>query len=220
MIDARLSDINMEEAAAYLGVGGSPDEGLKERLSFCIDSIMTQAQPRLVYKRVPVTDGQIEGINLAGNDIQRITGEASEAVVLAATLGHSVDMLVNRLQVNDMATAVIMDACASAAIENVCNNFEADMRLQVEREGFYLTERYSPGYGDLPLSLQRELGEFLNCQRRIGLIVADNYMMTPIKSVTAIMGITKKAVSCRIHRCESCTSRETCTLRAARGSMK
>lgn len=217
MIGARLENVDLNEILSYMGAGGKdiPSDELA-KITRTAEQIRLAAQPRLVYRRVPITNGSIDGLELEGRDIWNLLDGADEAVVFAATLGHSVDMLISKLQVSDMAGAVIADACASASVENICDNFETDMRQCVESEGLYLTERYSPGYGDLPLETQKQLGIFLNCQRRIGLVVSDNCLMSPIKSVTAIMGITKQKKPCIIHRCETCTSRENCELRKSR----
>ena len=50
-----------------------------------------------------------------------------------------------------MADAVIMDACASTAVENVCDHFEFDLRDQPQGRGVPLGP-VQPGYGDLPLN--------------------------------------------------------------------
>lgn len=221
MIRARLSEPDYNEILAYLGAACKAiPEDEHERIGKCLDLVLKCTEPGLVYKRLPIEEGRVDGLELEGRDIRRLLDGASEAVVFAATAGHAVDQLISRLQVSDMADAVVCDACASAVIENICNNFEADMREQVQSEGLYLTERYSPGYGDLPLHTQRSIGEILNCQRRIGVIIADNYLMTPVKSVTAIMGVTHEKKPCVIHRCETCTSRDTCRLREAREQLK
>ena len=86
-----------------------------------------------------------------------------------------------------MADALILDACAGAAIENVCDNLCADIAAAVAP--MYLTDRFSPGYGDLPLAQQFELCRVLDVSRRIGVTLSDGGLMIPQKSVTAVMGI-------------------------------
>ncbi len=58
------------------------------------------------------------------------------------------------------------------------------------REGESLTHRFSPGYGDLSMSVTEEILAVLDAGRRIGVSVTKSLMMTPMKSVTAIIGIT------------------------------
>ncbi len=59
----------------------------------------------------------------------------------------------------------------------------------VKDRSAYFRPRFSPGYGDLPLALQPDLLHFLNAQRWVGITVGKTLLMSPMKSVTAIMGI-------------------------------
>lgn len=218
VIDPRLTDINSNEIYHYLGIDGRYiRETEKKAITECIEDVKSVAKPLLVYKKAAVNDGCVDGLDLKGNDIRDLLKDCDGAIIFAATLGYDIDRLINILQIKDMAKAVIADACAGAAIENICDNFEKDMRKALEDEGCTLTERFSPGYGDLPLNVQNDLTDFLDCQRRIGIIVADNCLMTPIKSVTAIMGISPYAAkkdSCSdkdFRICISCTNNKDCT---------
>ena len=49
--------------------------------------------------------------------------------------------------------------------------------------------RFSPGYGDLPLDVQRPLFAALDVPRKIGVSLTDSLLMAPSKSVSAIIGI-------------------------------
>ena len=126
---------------------------------------------------------------------------------------NGVDRLLTRNSVSNMADAVIMDACASTAIENVADNFEMDLRREVEAEGLYLTDRFSPGYGDLPLSAQKKLCAALDTGRRIGLSLSPSLLMIPGKSVTAVLGIADMQKSLRKRGCENCSLFRDCMYR-------
>ncbi len=112
-----------------------------------------------------------------------------------------------------MADAVIMDACASTAVENVCDNFEFDLRERLRVEGLTLSDRFSPGYGDLPLQCQPALCAALNTVRRIGLTVTPNLILVPRKSVTAILGISDRPQPLRKRGCAVCSLFQTCPYR-------
>ena len=58
----------------------------------------------------------------------------------------------------------------------------------IRDSGLAVRPRFSPGYGDLPLALQREVFAALDCPRRIGLTLSDSLLMSPTKSVTALIG--------------------------------
>lgn len=46
----------------------------------------------------------------------------------------------------------------------------------------------------------------LDCAKRIGLTLTDGYMLTPIKSVTAVIGLTEDTV-CNNSKCAACVNR-------------
>ena len=137
--------------------------------------------------------------------------QCDQAVLLACTLGTKFDAMVRSAQVRDMARAVILDACGSALVEQGCDEAERDIAARFP--GLYLTDRFSPGYGDLPLSLQPGLCAVLDAERRVGIHVTSSFLMNPGKSVTAVIGLADKPQMARIRGCAWCVMRNTCTLR-------
>jgi hypothetical protein len=133
---------------------------------------------------------------------------------MAATLGPEAEALLRRTEVKNMADAVIMDSAQSSAIENVCDNFESDMRLQYRDRGLYLTDRYSPGYGDFPLESQKTIAELLVAEKRIGLTVTQNMIMVPRKSVTCIIGISDIPRKLERRGCLNCSAAGSCIYRS------
>ena len=86
---------------------------------------------------------------------------------------------------------------------------------EAEREGLFTRPRYSPGYGDLPLGLQREISRILNMPKEIGVSLTEALLMTPSKSVTALVGVSDKPGECRSRGCEDCSASGNCPYRAA-----
>ena len=173
------------------------------------------ATPRLTYRQAAIEDGCVLGVAFAGKDIPQMLAPCEEAVLFGATLGPGVERLMMRYEVTNAADSVIMDACASTAIENICNNFESDMRSAVEAEGRYLTDRFSPGYGDLPIAEQPKFFALLDMQRRIGVSLTSTFIMVPRKSVTAIMGVARTPQPHRPPDCERCLMFRSCPFRKA-----
>ena len=50
----------------------------------------------------------------------------------------------------------------------------------------------------------------LDCAKKIGLTMTDSYMMSPTKSVTAIIGISTEKERCPISGCEACGKKGLC----------
>ena len=126
-MEPRLTELNYNEILMYLGHRGqeiTPE--VEGQIRRCMEEIARAAEPRLVYRRLALAGGAIPGLPLAGEDIQGLLAESREAVLMAVTLGPGIERLLMRREVTDMADAVILDACASAAVENVCDHFEFD----------------------------------------------------------------------------------------------
>ena len=90
---------------------------------------------------------------------------------------------------------------------------EGQLRQWAAEQGLFLTGRFSPGYGDWPISLQPLLAETLDTARQIGLYVTDTYLMTPRKSVTALLGVSDHPVRGELAGCGHCVLRARCNYR-------
>lgn len=67
-------------------------------------------------------------------------------------------------------------------------------KKEVEKDKLNINWRYSPGYGNLDISIQRELLKSLDAERTIGLTASSHNILIPRKSVTAIIGVIPKEV--------------------------
>ena len=108
-----------------------------------------------------------------------------EIIVFAATIGLEIDRLIRRYSSLSPAKALFFQAIGAERIESLCDAFCDDLK----GKGLQLRPRFSPGYGDLPLELQKDLFRVLDCPRKIGLSLNESLLMSPSKSVTAIIGI-------------------------------
>jgi len=211
-----LQSIPLREVLHFLGWRGTPlESGLVDELKALCRQVCESVQPRVRVQRFAIgKDGRLEGCAFApeGEDIRSMLAPCHEAVLLAATLGVQSERLLLREQSRGSAQAVMMDAVLSAAIEAVCDQAEESLREEARRSGLYLTDRFSPGYGDMPLAQCREICEVLSASRLIGLTVSQSGIMIPRKSVTAVMGLSKAPVARRPSGCEGCAMRKTCAL--------
>ena len=181
---AKLEKINMREVLSYLGCRGEAPQEIEQGILSAAELIMKTATPRLAYKITDYDSALSQGL-IAGEDIVRLISGCGQIVIFGATLGTAVDTMLSRLQIRDMAHAVIFDAVASSAIENVCDNFCRDIAAEYGE----ITARFSAGYGDYPFSMQWRLSEALCLEKSIGITLNDSGLMLPQKSVTAIFGI-------------------------------
>ncbi|MDE5855379.1 MAG: 5-methyltetrahydrofolate--homocysteine methyltransferase [Ruminococcus sp.] len=213
----KLDIISKSEAARYMGVRGEPDKIIAEILDKYEEIVRNQLKPAYVYREssvVSCNDGiRINGINtlFMGNDIKNHLKGCDRVIIFAATVSAAADKLIRQISVTDTAAAFAVDCLCSAAIEQICDKAEQEIFTEIHAP--YRTWRFSPGYGDLPISLQKDLLLFLNAQRRIGLTVTDSCMLIPSKSVTAIIGISNFPQKHSKKGCNICNMRESCAFR-------
>lgn len=206
--------MNTGEALRYLGAA-NPSEELRRQAEEIAGGI--REKPRYTYRvfaltRTPegiVLDGS--GVVLAGRMAETMLSECGQAALLACTLGAEFDRRLRGMQVRDMASAVILDACGSALVEEGCDAAETELAGRFPER--FLTDRFSPGYGDLPLDVQPEICAALDTPRRLGLYVTGSLLMNPMKSVTAVIGLSDRLQAARIRGCGHCRLREDCPYR-------
>ena len=207
---------DVREALRYLGAPNPPGELLRQAEGLSA-KLTGSVQPRYTYRIYGLDAGE-SGLCLQGAELELTGASAAKmlsgcrrVVLLACTLGSRFDTKLLALQARDMARAVIYDALGSALVEAGCN--AAQEEIAARFPGVYLTDRFSPGYGDLPLDIQPALCAALDAQRRLGITVTPSLLMNPVKSVTAVIGLSDRPQPARIRGCEFCSLRETCQFR-------
>lgn len=222
MNNIMLTELNYAECARYLGYGkNTPDENVKELMRECETEIRGCAVPRFIYRIFDICR-QEEGIRLVGTDML-LTGNSirehlegcDRLALLCATLSDKVDRLIRRTEITDMAKALIVDAMASSAVEQVCDKAEGIIRDEyLQRYGqAYFTWRFGFGYGDLPLQEEVMALKLLNADKMIGVSINDSLIMFPRKTVACIIGISGEEITSRRRGCISCNMRDRCKFR-------
>lgn len=209
-----LEPVSISETARYMGVRGEPDAAVRELIEKADEKARRTIVPKYVYRvsNVEFAENGVRlndlGLTLTGDDIKSHLEGCVKAVVFAATLSAEADKLIRQAEITDMAGALAMDCVCSALIEQTCDKAEEEIFKEIKAA--YRTWRFSPGYGDLPISLQNDLLKALNAQRRIGLTVTNENIMLPSKSVSAIIGISEQPVAVRTNKCEVCSMKGKC----------
>lgn len=198
--------LDRSEALRYLGVRGKAPDDITALLERAEALLCEKVKPRYVWRAVDPPD-------FPGEDLARHLAGCRTAVLFAVTLGQESEELFRRAQSGDMALAVTLDAAASALTESCCDLAETE--IQKAFPDRYFTFRFSPGYGDLPLSVQRDMIRLLNAERLIGLTVSPSDMLLPQKSVTAILGVSDAELPKARRGCALCRMREQCQYRKA-----
>lgn len=204
--------IDLGQAARYLGAQGKPDAATLALLNRCAPPLLRAAMPKAAWLAADVDSLDAAGI-LQGEDIRKHLAGCPRAILLAVTLGPMADSQIRRSAVGDVAAGAAADALASALAEQVADQAENKLRQWAAEQGLFLTGRFSPGYGDWPITVQPLLAEALDTARQLGLYVTDTYLMTPRKSVTALLGVSDHPVRGQLAGCGHCALRARCDYR-------
>ncbi len=216
-----IPQLNIDEALRYMGCPPEQaGEALRKQAASCAQEILAVVRPRWSWRAVNIAleaDGVRlkSGLLLPGEDLKRHLTGCERAAVFCATLGAEVDALIRRAERLDMAKALALDCCASAAVEAVCDQIEVE--LQGRFPGCSFPFRYSPGYGDLPLDVQGQLLDLLDAPRQAGLCATASHLLTPRKSVTAVLGVALGEIEPIKRSCLGCPAQGGCQYRKAGG---
>lgn len=205
--------VDVSEALRYLGASSDPaTETLVREVAAELERAL---QPRFAWRVLPVerTPGGVAlgGLALPGTLAQTMLRGSAQAAILVCTLGAGFETLLRAAEARDMAHAAVLDACGSAYVEAGCDAAEREIAERFPAR--FLTDRFSPGYGDLPLSVQPELLALTDAQRRLGVTLTESLLMVPSKSVTAIVGLCETPQPARVRGCAHCALNASCNFR-------
>ncbi|MBR6404037.1 MAG: Vitamin B12 dependent methionine synthase activation subunit [Eubacterium sp.] len=215
-----MINVNKKEVERYLGYRGlnSVDENVSKTIDECIEEMNDKVTPRYTYKTFPIIwnmdemekNCEFAGIHVEDGPLLKNLKGCREIVLLAVTLGPAPDMLVRRAEVRDMLRAYVYQAVGAAMAEAWCEEVNDMVRSEAAERGLYTRPRFSPGYGDFPLQVQKDFERILNMPKTVGITLSESLLMTPTKSITAVIGLTENNTDCHRAGCEECNMHETC----------
>lgn len=199
-----------QEALRYLGYhGAQPNAAVLERMAHCAQELQQFCAPKSVYQAfdltLPAEDMlHLADITICSKNLSHTLKGCARVYLMAATLGIGADRLIARASAVRMSDAVIYQAVAAAMIEAYCDEVNDRLRQQAEAEGWYCRPRFSPGYGDFAIAHQQDFSRLLDTPRKIGLTVTETCLLAPVKSVTAVIGLSDSPQPCHRKGCEVC----------------
>lgn len=215
-------DINLADVSSYLGAKKETlDDASLNEILMAKELLIKEMQYKYEYQIFDCSqdekhkDIHILGttLTLSGESITTLLKDSSQCIFMAVTLGQQIDTLIRKTEITDLAQSFFLDACASSLVENLCDQVEATLLAKWKERGKFFTDRFSPGYGDLSLSVQPAFCQLLDTEKKMGLKVSKDNMMFPRKSITAIIGIADTPQPMRIKGCKYCNLIQHCQYR-------
>ena len=192
-------EFNIKEILRYAGCKEQTADVL-DVLDECIEECKKELVYRVCYGEFPVTFGsgyiEFPFTRVKSTALAKNLSGCETAIVFAATVGIGIDRLIAKYGKVSQTKAVFFQAIGAERIESLADTFEKEQRNFKAAEKKFLRPRFSPGYADFELGVQSDIFRVLDCPRRIGLSLNKSLLMSPSKSVTAIIGISDRQAVC------------------------
>ena len=210
--------VDRAEVLRYMRMGHvQPDAILETRLSAVEREVLSVIRPTAYWQLVPVEGSypsyHVGSLELTSERLWKTIAGCRHAFLFCATLGAGVDALLRRCGHRSAADLVMVQAVSTALIETFCDECQEKMLQEPAVCGESLRMRFSPGYGDLSLEVQKPLLTALDSSRRAGITLLDSLLMVPSKSVSAIIGVGPADGQTARHDCRHCAKTD-CAFRA------
>ena len=189
-----LLELNRKEVLRFLGYRGmQADYKTDLMIDKVYEELSEAADPKFIYKEYDfrrTDDGiSIDGVSFKSRKLLAHLKDSASICLFGATLGHGVDTVIRKYSLSDTAMAAVAQAVGAAMTETLCDTGCSQIAKDLNAK---IRPRYSPGYADLDLSSQKEFFSLLEMTKRLGVILNDNFIMTPSKTVTAFVGVIKE----------------------------
>lgn len=189
--------IREKEAIRYLGYGKTKvDEQTLQLIRESFERLEVISRPDCVWRALELKafgNGELQmgNMQVQSSHLEKNLKGCSQVILFGTTLGTAVDRQIHTYEIVDIARAVVMQACAAVFLEEYCDEMQGRIAEKMAKEQLYLRPRFSPGYGDFSILHQRQILQILDAAKKIGLTMTESYMLTPTKSVTAVIGVSE-----------------------------
>lgn len=191
-----LPQIDRKEVLRYMGAA-TADDATAELINECEKECEDAFSYLVCFDvfNIKTTDKTVDftAFEVQSGDLAKNLNGCNTAVIFAATVGPQIDRLIKKYSSISPAKALCLQAFGNERIEALCDTFNKQITECQAAEGYATRPRFSAGYGDFELSCQRDIFKVLCCEKQIGVTLNDSLLMTPQKSVTAVIGIKEGA---------------------------
>lgn len=188
--------IDKDTIYRFCGYRTAPDSESEKLISECIGELQSKLSYKLCYTVLPLSIDKADIIfpsfKVKSESLAKNLDSCKCVILFAATVGLETDRYIERYSSLSPVRSLIYGSVGSAQIEVLCDRFCADMEEEYGKHGLFLRPRFSAGYGDLPLEVQKDIFSLLDCHRKIGLTLNQSMLMSPSKSVSAFIGLYSK----------------------------
>jgi len=190
-------DIDRRSVCRYLGyaVDVDPSARISSLLNEYIEKTRHLIEPSYSYlikdiERVEGSRSFIKGpVVFESEAIARLLERCEKIAVFILTIGSRLEETVGQLADDNLIVeAYVLDTIGSSVAESLADLLQEKIRDEAHSNGLCISRRFSPGYCDWDISQQEMVFPALNGVSS-GVFLSDEFMMTPQKSISGIIGI-------------------------------
>lgn len=187
--ECNLPPIDEKEVLRYAG-DRSPSHETQLLLRDCIKESENAFSTKVAYRIFPIERQAdrlcIGSLTIRSKSLEKNLSGCDKVILFAATAGLHIDRFIAKYARLSPSRSLMFHSIGAERVEALCDAF---CRFLTDNEGLKITRRFSPGYSDLPLSLQKDFLALLNAGNTVGIGLNDSMLLSPSKSVTAFVGI-------------------------------
>ncbi len=202
-------ELRLSEILRYAGFKGHKADRLTlEKIEKLQQEILSSVNPKSIYREFAFqktgdSEIVIDGVSFKSKKLVSHLKNSQSIILFAATLGVESDIILRKHAACEASDFLLSQAIMAEAVEVYSNEILDALALEYEKKGLFFRPRFSAGYADLDLTAQKDFFSLLEITKRIGVSLNEECMMTPSKSVTAFIGVTKEK-ECQKNQCLSC----------------
>lgn len=200
------------EVLRYMGHRGEVSSEVEVLIDSLLPPTLQKARLKSAFavKKADVSGETIKigSMEIQSKNLAKNLGGCESVIMFALTCGAEIDRLIGAKSSIAPSQALTVSAIATALCEKYADALCTELKAHFAKSGFYLRPRFSPGYGDFALEHQKDFIAQTDASRRCGINLTDTLMLTPSKSVTGIIGISKRDDDCPPAGCEVCTKKD------------
>ena len=204
-----LFHIDQKEMMRYAGLSPRAKDFPQQAIDEAKQEALALAEPKGIWQILPYDPekGIIQSsspLTLEGRAIKRHLSSSYTVAVLAVTVGDDIEKAsAAHFKEGRYVQGLLLDAAATAATEQLADQVDSLIQKEAAKYGQKTTWRFSPGYGDWPVTQQNDFCRLIETEK-IGLSVTDHSMLFPRKSVTAIIGLSTCTQKPAPVKCRAC----------------
>lgn len=217
-----LSELPLDQKTLEHHLGyrdGTAPEPVSSAISDLLPHVGLHADVKCGFRILPEESVVVHPETVSCGDVTLMMGSvitkqlrnSSTLALTVATAGPGMEQWSNRLMAEgDLLRGFIVDAIASDLVGIASEWLERKIAGAVKARGWSLTNGYSPGYCDWPVSDQHNLFSLLP-HGFCGVTLTESALMVPVKSLSGVIGLgagaKKGAYQCSICELKDCYRR-------------